>query len=176
MGIKKSGFTLIEVLVVTGLLATIGILAANIFFATLKGGTKAKVVKEVKQNGDFAISTMERMIRNAYQIPSSSCTGASESFIAIVNPDYQTTTFACVWDSVNGVAKIASNGAALTSKKVTLGSSCPGSLSFTCQKPDFVPETVQISFTLSQKGTPDRAEQKAEVSFQTTISPRSHSY
>lgn len=161
---RSSGFTLIEIIVVFGLLSTVGFITSSIFFTTLKAGTKAELLKEVKQNGDYAISTMERMIRNARQI-SSRCDGSSQS-IEIVNPDYQTTQFSCG-------NQIASNSAFysafLTTDKL-VASHC----SFTCQKPISGPKTVIIKFALSQKGSPTRPEEKASATFQTTVSLRTY--
>lgn len=170
---KKNGFTLIEMIVVVGLLSTIGLVASTVFFSTLKGGTKAEILKEVKQNGDFAISTMERVIRSALEV-TSTCEGSDLTSIEIFNPDHQSTIFDCLWE--DDVAKIASNGAALTSETVTLGNSCPGSLSFNCQRSTNAPEVIKISFTLSQKGSPTRSEEKASVTFQTAVSLRSYTY
>jgi len=163
------GFTLIEMMVVVALFSVIALMAVNIFFITLRTGVKAELVKEIKQNGDYAVSTMERMIRNAREIHSdTTCDGSSQSSIKIVNPDYLTTEFSCG-------SQIASQSAVattyLTSSELTVDlSSC----FFTCQRPVSNPETVTISFTLSQTGTPDRPEEIASATFQTAISLRSH--
>ena len=125
------------------------------FFSILKGASKAEITKEVKQNGNYALSVMERMIRNAQKID---CINAPGS-IKITNPDSGETTF-----SLTG-ARVASNSAYLTSEKLSLSSA-----SFTCQTT--APETVTILFTLSQAGAGAKIEEKAQVSFQTTISLR----
>lgn len=158
---KKFGFTLLEMLVVSALLGTIGLMATSIFFTTLRGGTKAELIKEIKQNGDFAISTMERMIRNARDV-TSTCDNTAQPSITILNPDYKTTIFSCG-------EQIASNSTILTSNKL-LVSNC----SFICQKPTSAPQNVAIKFTLSQKGSPPRPEERATVTFETTISLRSY--
>lgn len=62
---KSAGFTLIEFLVVLGLLSlTVG---ATLLFLTsvLKGSNQANVVSETKQNGQFVLDSLERQIRNA---------------------------------------------------------------------------------------------------------------
>jgi len=62
---KTSGFTLIEFLVVIGLLAlTVG--SALIFLTSLlKGSNQAKIIAETKQNGQVVLDSLERQIRNA---------------------------------------------------------------------------------------------------------------
>lgn len=161
MGVKKSGFTLIEMLVVVTLLSTVGLMAVSIFFSTLRGGTKAELLKEVKQNGNYTISVMERMIRNARFI-TSSCDGTPQASIKIVNPDLRETVFSCD-------GQIASNSAFLTTDKLVV-SDC----SFTCQEQSRGQKVVAIKFTLSQRGSPARPEERASVTFETTVSPRSY--
>ena len=56
----ETGFTLVEILVVIGLLAIVVALGSNMFFTTLRGSTKSKTLTIVKQNGDYALSVMER--------------------------------------------------------------------------------------------------------------------
>lgn len=166
MGIKQGGFTLIEIVVATGILSTVGLIAAAIFFSSLKGGAKTEILKEVKQNGDFAISTIERMIRNAREI-TSTCeeTGTSQASISIVNPDWQTTTFDCAG------TRLASNSSYLTSEKLDV-SDC----SFTCWSQLKGQKKIEITFTLSQSGGLVRPEEKAEATFKTTVYTRSLSY
>lgn len=63
--VHKKGFTLIEFLVVLGLLSlTVG---STLLFLTsvLKGSNQANVVSETKQNGQFVLDSLERQIRNA---------------------------------------------------------------------------------------------------------------
>ncbi|MBL7158915.1 type II secretion system protein [Candidatus Microgenomates bacterium] len=167
----RLGFTLIEILVVTGILATVGLIASSIFFSTLKGAAKTEILKEVKQNGDFAISTMGGMIRNAREI--SVCSGSSESSIQIVNPDNGTTNFLCDL----GFEQIASNSSLLISDKfLTSDKLAISDCSFTCISQSKGQKQVNIQFTLSQKGSPARPEDKASLTFETTVYTRSYSY
>lgn len=155
MVVRQKGFTLIEVLVVIFLLGVVLVIGVNLFFSILKGASKAEITKEVKQNGDYAIAVMERMIRNAQD---ASCNGG----VTITNLDGRTTRFFCE------SSRIASNsGNYLTSGNVT-ATGC----SFTCEYS--TPEVVTISFTLSQKGTPARVEERATQDFQTTVSLRTY--
>lgn len=164
-----AGFTLIEVLMVVFLLGIVVVIGSNLFFSILKGASKAEVEKEVKQNGDYAMNVMERMVRNAQN-----CSEAS-GILTITNPDGNWSEFKCLPDE--GVTKIASESALgtgyLTGKNVTLGTSCPGSLSFSCDQTK-TPPVVNISFDLSQKGTVTRPEEKAQIHFQTTVGLRTY--
>lgn len=166
---STTGFTLIEVLMVVFLLGIIVIIGSNLFFSILKGASKAEIEKEVKQNGDYAMNVMERMIRNGQEIlpnsevPSQTCTSPMTK-IKIKNPDGKDTEFSF---SSN---QIASNGASLTSGNVAL---VPDSFSFSCDSSK-TPPIVTVSFDLSQKGTGLRPEEKAQVHFQTTVGLRTY--
>ena len=85
---------------VSGVLVIAGAVAASVFFTSLRGSTKSRVEAKLKEKGQFAISVMERMIRNAEEIEniSTRCTsgeGKSGSEIRIVNRDRGTTIFSC---------------------------------------------------------------------------------
>src|SRR3989344_764838 len=62
---KRRGFTLVELLVVLGILsATVG---STLLFltSTLKGSNQASIVAEVKQNGQVTLDLLEREVRGA---------------------------------------------------------------------------------------------------------------
>lgn len=176
----SDGFTLLETLVAISIAATVGVLITQVFFTTVKSNTKTEILKEVKQNGDFALAIMERMIRNAYSVVSTCTAGTTTSdSIQIRNPDGTTTTFGCAFDS--SVARIASTSGTgvttyLTSNGVTLGgTSCAAadnSLEFTCTRIADFSSRIGISFTLNQKGAAASQQESASVTFQATVSPR----
>lgn len=63
--LKKNGFTLVELLVVIGILAVFGTMLLTIFTRTLKGSNKSQLITEIKQNGQSALELMDKTIRNA---------------------------------------------------------------------------------------------------------------
>ncbi|MDO8551147.1 MAG: type II secretion system protein [bacterium] len=178
---NNSGFTLIEVLMVVFILGIIVVLGSNLFFSIMKGASKAELTKEVKQNGDYALGMMVRMIRNAKKITVNSdgqtCSLSMQKF-KIINQDDTTTELACKSDITDQVAKISAGTSPLTGPNVTLtsgGSGCPGTFSFSCVQPSMLePANVTISFTLYQKGTSGRPEELAQASFKTTVSLRNY--
>ncbi len=162
----RKGFTLVELLVVMVIMVTVGMLIANLFLANLRTAAKTKALTEIKQNGDYALAVMRRMIRNAQKVQSN-CPegGASGADLTILNLDENTTEFTCQSD------KIASEGAALTSRNLTV-EGC--SSAFFCRKPLGRPAVVSISFTLKKGGPSLGKEFTAEIPFQLTVSTRNY--
>lgn len=157
MRMKRSkGFTLIEILVVIGVLAIIVVVGSTSFFNLLKGSMKTRTINLVKQNGDYALAIMERMIRNAQKIDSA-CTSSMDE-ISITNPDGGSTTFSCTDNP------ISSNSAKLISDQITVNNCF-----FDCQEGGyFNPDVVTIDFTLST-GDPTQPEEYATINFKTTV-------
>ncbi len=174
----KKGFTLLEILVSVTIIAGLSILIAQAFFTTSRSNTKTEILKEVKQNGDIALGLMSRMIRESSQITSVCATaGTTSTSISVKNPDSGITTFGCSLDSA--VTRIASSSGVtdfLTSASVTLGGTgCTDAamtLQFVCTALPGGGNTVKISFTLSQQGTPVALFQRAQSTFQTTVGVR----
>jgi prepilin-type N-terminal cleavage/methylation domain-containing protein len=175
---KRNGFTLIELLVSAAIISGLGILLAQAFFTTTRSNTKVERLTDVKQNGEYALAVMEHMMRNSRSL-AAGCTSdgstASDS-AAIVSPDGLTTTFTCRLDGDG--TRIASVGALstgyLTGNAVTIGgSSCDAdTLAFYCTSIAGIPRSVKVTFSLSQKGTPQDQFEKASTTFQTSIGLR----
>lgn len=66
----KLGFTLIEILVVVSLLGIVMISITQFLAGVLTGSAKANASQMVKENGQFAISTIERSLRNSTSVAS----------------------------------------------------------------------------------------------------------
>jgi prepilin-type N-terminal cleavage/methylation domain-containing protein len=65
---KEQGFSLIEILVVVGIISVIGGITSTIFIQIIKANNKGNVITEVKQNGDLALNKIERIVRNAEEV------------------------------------------------------------------------------------------------------------
>jgi prepilin-type N-terminal cleavage/methylation domain-containing protein len=171
MGINK-GFTLIEMLVVVVLIGLLFTTGSLVFMASLKASSKSQVMTVIKQEGNYALGMMERMIRNARKV--NVCQSASNNnLITITNPDQGTTTFHFVNDGT--VWRIASQSAGLgdaylTNAKVTVDTT--KSYYFNCTAGP--PDQVEIVFTLKQKGSSDRPEEQSSLDFKTTVVLRNY--
>jgi type II secretory pathway pseudopilin PulG len=159
--IKNQGYTLIELITVSGIMVLFSLTLISVFLATVRSGTKTQAIQQVHQNGDFALKTMARMIRVADEVEN--C-GAS---ITLLNPDNGQTIFSLVEDSE--VLRVASNSA-----EYLTGISIQASdLSFTCYVGSLGEQVVTIEFVLStgqEEGS--QAQETLSQEFATSISTR----
>src|SRR3989344_3499972 len=61
----QSGFTLIEMILVIGLIGISGIIITEIFLRTLKSSNKSQIESQLKQNGQNVLSNIEQAARSA---------------------------------------------------------------------------------------------------------------
>lgn len=173
---KLKGFTLIEVLVSVGIIAILMVVLVQGFFSVFRTSIKTELLKDVKQNGDFALDVMSRMIRNSTTTATTcAAEGTTTSTFSVVNPDGFTTTFQCLLDGT--IPRIASVSGSrtdyLTSKNVSLGvNGCTNAITFVCASSTGGETRVQTTFTLGQVGIPVDQFQKASASFQTSVVTR----
>lgn len=171
----RQGFTLMEILVSVGIIAIVGTVIAQSFFSMVRTNIKSELLNNIKQNGDFAVDVMSRMMRSAASVTTTcTSTGTTTQSLAIQNADGFTTTFNCVLDG--NVARIASTSGSkteyLTNRNVSLGADCTNTLTFVCTALPNQKTQVQVLFTLGQVGTPADQFEKASTSFQTTVVTR----
>ena len=169
---KQKGFTIIEIIVVIGILGIIAAVGTNMFFTVISGSTKSKNLTTVKQNGEYALSVMERMIRNSSDVITNTDGQICESGmtkIKIINSDKEETEFAFI--DIDGNSYIASNSSRMTSDQVKVTSGV-----FNCSSTgDFNPKTIVIDFTLDQNISPTpRIEEEATMDFRMTVGIRNY--
>lgn len=67
--IKTRGYTLIELVVVVGLVGMLSVGMVSIFLASLRGSSRAQAEAEARSKGDYAITVIERNLRSATRTP-----------------------------------------------------------------------------------------------------------
>jgi prepilin-type N-terminal cleavage/methylation domain-containing protein len=65
---NAQGFTLIEMMVVVVLVSLLLLGVSNLFFGTIIGGGKANQLAELKDQGESALQTIERVVREGYSL------------------------------------------------------------------------------------------------------------
>ena len=190
----RKGFTLLEFLVVIGLLSiTIG---SILLFLTsvLKGTNQANITSEVKQNGQVVLDTLESQIRNASDAvclnwAGDLCSPADpKTYIKLIRQSADPLHIRCVNnDGENGRIEIAvsavvlgtipSNFTSITSQDTVSGVDITN-CSFTIVPSSggvSGPPIVSMSFRVSQGvAAASRSDFLASVDFQTTISLRGY--
>ncbi len=152
---KNSGVTLIELMVVSTILVVAGVALVSSLFSISKSNTKAELMKVIRQNGDSALSVMEKIIAGGFV---ESCDGEEHNTIAVRDKEGNKTTFSC------SGGYIASNSAHLTDDDLIQVSEC----GFQCETVGNR-QKVTVSFTLGSSGSPSRQEEKASQEFRKVI-------
>lgn len=185
---KKSGFTLLETIIVIGIISLILPLIFSIVFSITRQQAKVYVLSTVKREGDNALSVIENLIRtNAVAIYSDQalstkvCTtisfdGDNGSSFYFSDKDGNWFNFKTTTD--NNLLKIASNSSTLnmaidlTSTKNTQISS----FNISCdQTSSTTSPIISIQFTIAQKQTNStRIEDLASLNYSTKIKLRSY--
>ena len=177
---KKSGFTLLEILVSVGILATVAILITQVLFTTTHVNKKTVILADIKQNGNFTLDVVSRMVRSAARIETS-CDGTVTTPSAqIRNADDTVTVLTCVSDgTVARIASVSGTGTVsyLSGGTVTLSASgrsdcSDSSLQFSCPPTSGIPRQMTITFTLGQAGFSGSAYENGSASFSGTIGLR----
>ncbi|MFW6110094.1 MAG: type II secretion system protein [Patescibacteria group bacterium] len=85
---ESAGFTLVEILIVALFLGIFSVVVTQALFNIMQARNKARIVEEVKQSGDYALSIMEQEIRDAARL-----TECTRSTIVFRNSRGQKVTF-----------------------------------------------------------------------------------
>lgn len=156
----KQGFTLIEVITVSGLMALFALTIISIFLATLRGGNKAQLIQRLHQDGDFALNTMASTVRNGV---SADCTDDLE----VTMPTGAVITFALVDD--NGVTRVASDSSYFLTGNIGSASAFDAN----CYQGYLGNQVVSIEFTLSAgQAAGSQVQEKLTQTFATSVSTR----
>lgn len=189
MKISKKSFTLIELVIVIGVIAISLPVIFGLFFISLQSQSKIYILQEVKRNGDYALNIMQATLKQYAKIVTNSTYTTEVCPVIPANPTptpssnaYFVDKFGKKFNYSLNLNKIASNSPVvlqggndiqnwyLTNDKVKIDS-----LRFTCYKTNiFSPPIVSVSFTVSQAGTPARHEEKASLDYQTKIKLKSY--
>lgn len=177
----SAGFTLIELLVVITIVGFIGVMTTQIFILGIRSQMKSEVMKELKQNGDYAEGVMSSMIRNAVDIgdQSISCNTNTEK-LTILNPDGYATTFDCSDNtkisSISGSMEnnvFVPNGQQITLTNIQL-SIMVCNFRLVCPTPPLYPKYVFMDFLLTQAGVTPTPGNASFFESQSTVSLRGY--
>ena len=185
----NSGFTLVELIVITGILVLCGGVIASIIFNTLRGSKKSANTNAVTQNGNFALSSITEVVNKADGIVST-CNNTSSKILLLSSSKTNTVyTISCIGETNINISQ--SNQAtgipiglpvSLLSPGVRLSdNSC--SLKCTQAVPNitgaispnpFIKPLIEISFVLTDLDRSTAADTRAQATFRTSVLMRSY--
>lgn len=157
---QQTGFSLIEILVVLSIFVVIAVIANQVFFSTLRGGSKSEATTLVKQEGNYTLSVIERGLQSAQSI-TSVCTdpAATLSSINYLDSTGTSASFSCQ----TGYVASGSGNLRLTTEKVTTVS-----CSFQCFKESGL-ATVSAQFALKRAGSGLLPREQTQLDFKTRV-------
>lgn len=164
--VKKPGFSLIELIVVIGLLSLLMLAISGTMLMSIVSSNRIRTTTKIKQAGNYALGQIQGMIRSAKSIET--CYGGDEtSSITLVNPDGNITTITSEIDE-EGQTRIASNSATyLTPANMELSL-----FTLSCEPTTSDPSLIKVSFGLKDKLTTSRKTGNPTLHFETSINIR----
>lgn len=182
---KRSGFTLVELLIVLALVSILSVVFVEIFFRTLRGGNKAQIVGVLKQNGQVALETMDKIIRNSDKVICPNSNSSSDTLVLQKGADYIRFRFVpptlsptaangyVAQDNVGDCASVLANSTSLTNQNITNGASIiSGSFTRNSQLP--FKDLITINFDIGPTVTTPKTltDTVDPVKFNTTVELR----
>lgn len=168
---ESGGYTMIEVLLSVTIFVVVMISGTNLFLSSIVGTGKEKVVREIKQSGEFAITRIESSLRGARGLVMNSGGKVCEREMASVK-----------YEGLDGVAheigvaenRLVLDGSYLTSDGMKLEDQGTGGLAVDCERDLGSGVTyVKVSFTLIAGGeVGDKPEETFTETFETSVTLR----
>ena len=158
---KEKSFTLIEILVSIAVFVLVITAATGIFSSVFQGKQRIVQLKEIEDNGRYALELMSREIRNG-TIPASQANN-NDSNLSFTDSSGDPVTYSLT--SFSGVNTLTKNDSAVTSNKVNISN-----LRFYVNDFDLTngPQPrVIITMTIEAVNN-----SSVEEDFQTTVSPK----
>jgi Tfp pilus assembly protein PilW len=137
---NNRGISLIELLVVVVVFAFVGIVVTRSIILTLEGTQKSTSTVRSRENLDYAMSIIERQIRNANSI--ADCSNSNTNAISYFDQNGVASSFSCV-NTGSPNSYVASGSATLTDNTVEI-INC----SFTCSVSGSNPPVIAVNLTI----------------------------
>lgn len=192
---SEKGYTLVELLAVIFILVAIGGVVMSIITSSLRGSNRSTNVNNIREEGDFAVTQMSKMVRFAKSFDGVSidninyvkdCTVTIPptptpvppvthyKYLKITSFDGGSTIFSCEQknNSKNKpINTITSNSASLIDVENTQLD--VDSCYFICNQDTVIsPQTINIYFTLSKITNSTFSENKVNIPFTTSVTVR----
>lgn len=158
----KNGFSLIELIVVIGLLSLLTLAISSTMLMSIVSSSRVRTITKVKQSGGYALGQIQSMIRSSKFI--TACESTTPS-ISLVGQDGGSTDIFIETDG--SISRIASNsGTYLSPSNMEVSS-----FTIDCEPTETEPSLIKISFDLHAART-ESGIQNPTLHFETSVSTR----
>ena len=165
------GFTLLELLVVIGIISIIGVIAADIFSNVTRSYNKAEIINRVQSSGNKILAQMAEEIRNARRVVSPTL-GSSGSSLVIKDFSGSNVNFSFVSPDADDNGFVSRNGVLISDNDFSNGVNVT-SLVFNVLNTS--PVVIGITISLEQPlGVPGRIDFQAKTDLTTSVSLRTY--
>lgn len=172
-----SGFTLVEILIVIAIFSIISIVATQSIATSLRTSNKSESTIYVKENVNYALNTMERLLRNSRGInypdpanPLSYCNGTPRTSIRYFDERRNPVTFSCIISVGTGNYIASHSGTRITGTDIEV-TNCNV---FSCTYDPQRPESITISITARRRGTFSTSIEGAQITARSQINLRNY--
>jgi type II secretory pathway pseudopilin PulG len=188
---KVFGFTLMETIIVIGIVGLIIPVIFSVIYSILRQQTKVYILSQIKREGDNALNIISTLIRNnAVSIHSGPPNDNNRVCSTVELNNYESDNgtnfyfldksnewFRFYLRSYNQVYKISSQSSVLnaTTELTSFSNSQITNFVISCEGESVLtPPIVSISFTVEQPEESERPEETASLNYQTKIKLRPH--
>ena len=158
----ETGMSLIEILVVIGIFAILGVLTTRSVILTIGGGKKSENLILVRENLNYSLGVIERQLRNADSI-TDTCPNGNTLKLNYLDQNGVASSFSCA-NLGAGIGYVASGSAKLTSDTIDV-TAC----SIQCQKNTSGPSSVKVVLTGQDVGAVGISNSSVTVSTEVSL-------
>jgi type II secretory pathway pseudopilin PulG len=177
---KYNGFTLVELLVVSGILVAISGIIGGILASTLRGTETTRNRTAVAQGGNYAITTMSELIKRARSVTGvydttpgtfTDCTSSPQgTHLSLEMPDGE-VVLTCNYNNTNVIASSSASGDYFLTPNNLV--TVPGTCKFVCQQASaYSSPRVEMEFDLGRDDGAGGVVQESIGKFRTQINVR----
>jgi prepilin-type N-terminal cleavage/methylation domain-containing protein len=160
----KKGFTLMEMLVVIGVIGMIGVITSGSIITSIRGSKRTDSDTQVRQSVDYTIAVIERQLRNARSV-----TCDSPTQITYTDPDFRTTTFSRgVYRPAGSPIDVGYIASGSATTKLTGAEVNVTSVTFTCT-PAQGNISASVTVVVNAEDSQAQGIEKAEIIGRTTV-------
>ncbi len=159
----KKGTSIIELVVVIGLISLLALAMSAIMLTTIVSSNRVRRLTQIKQSGDIALNQIQTLIRNSRHVESCD---TDTDVLTTVNPDGGTTEIMVEDDGTAN--RIASNsGIYMTPNSLEVAG-----FSITCEPDEANPVLFKISFDMAHTISSGNERENPNLHFETTVGIR----